>query len=164
MLSVYWTPLRHSLMSRACCATRVTIPFGGALCNGDEVYHLCILWQRMGLWAIFIFMYGITTLFISSKLTKITSSHLYPWMNHVNYNEIAFEFGSWMHRKTTPLHWCFPTNTDTELSRTLGPHGLYRTIYDYIFHLWRYKVYTVFCKNLWETPFIVLFSEHSVWD
>ena len=24
-------------------------------------------------------------------------------MNHVNYNEIAFEFGSWMHRKITPL-------------------------------------------------------------
>ena len=25
MLSVYWTPLRHSLTSRTCCATRVTI-------------------------------------------------------------------------------------------------------------------------------------------
>ena len=24
-------------------------------------------------------------------------------MNHVNYNEIAFEFDSWMHRKSTPF-------------------------------------------------------------
>ena len=56
-------------------------------------------------------------------------------MNHVNYNEIAFEFGSWMHRKITPLHWCFPlpTDTDTELSRTLGPHGLGNGML--IFHL-----------------------------
>ena len=99
MLSVYWTPLRHPLTSRTCCATRVTILFGGALCNGDEVYHLCILWQRTGLWIILIFMWGITTLLISSKLTKITSSHLYPWMNHANYSEIAFEFGSWMYKK-----------------------------------------------------------------
>ena len=32
----------------------ITIPFAGALCYGDEEYHLCILWQRMGLWIILI--------------------------------------------------------------------------------------------------------------
>ena len=56
MLSVYWTPLRHYLTSRACCATRVTLQFGGALCNEGAVYYLCILWQCMGIWIILVFI------------------------------------------------------------------------------------------------------------
>ena len=73
MMSVYWTLLRHSLTLRAWCATGRQNTIWAAHCNGDEVYHLRILWQ------------------------KIPSNHLYPWMNHANYREIAFEFGSRMH-------------------------------------------------------------------
>ena len=178
----------------------VTIPFGGALCNGDEVYHLCWWWQ------------GITTVFISSKLTKIPSSHLYPeWTTPItaklHFNLIAeciekslpfIEAGdkqqnssglnrslayfcgtSWLNchdrrsmkllcvfqrcmvalgyhvhcnqnKRTQRLYitldsrykvtvaewplWCFPIPianryTGTELSRTLGSHGLEKTVF-----------------------------------
>ena len=61
-LHILWWELycTHALMSCACCATRRhnLITIWGALCNEDEVYHLCILWQRMGLWIILIFIYS----------------------------------------------------------------------------------------------------------
>ena len=52
------TEHRCAFLLRLVCAVRhaVTVPFGGALCNDDEVYHLCILLQRMGLWIILTFI------------------------------------------------------------------------------------------------------------
>ena len=45
-----FTEHRCTILLRHLRAVRhtVTIPFGGALCNGDEVNGLCILWQGMG--------------------------------------------------------------------------------------------------------------------